>query len=65
MMSVSPISKNFSNLSAPEIAALQDLRYHRNVFIKGADKGWAVVVWDWENYIEEANRQLYDRGVQG
>ena len=55
VLSVMPIGKNFSNLSASELAALQDLRCDRNIVIEGADKGSAVVVWDREDYLEEAN----------
>ena len=29
-----------------------------SIFIKGADKGFAVVVWDTEDYIKEPEKQL-------
>ena len=56
-MSVSPEGKNFSNLSSSEQFPLQQLKSDRNIVIKEADKGSAVVVWDRGDYISEANRQ--------
>ena len=39
-----------------ELEAL--LKNDKSIFIKGADKESAVVVWDRENYIQEAEKQL-------
>ena len=39
------------------------LRDDPAIIIKGADKGSAVVVWDREDYLREANSQLSDKGV--
>ena len=33
------------------------------MIIKGADKGAAVIVWDREDYIKEASKQLEDKVV--
>ena len=63
VMSVSPEGKNFSNLSSSEQLSLKQLKSDRNIVIKEADKGSAVVVWDRGDYISEANRQLDDRKV--
>ena len=63
VMSVSPEGKNFSNLSPSEQLSLKQLKSDRNIVIKEADKGSAVVVWDRGDYISEANRQLDDRQV--
>ena len=63
VMSVSPEGKNFGNLSSSEQLYLKKLKSDRNIVIKEADKGSAVVVWDREDYISEANRQLDDRQV--
>ena len=63
VMSLSPEGKNFSNLSSSEQLSLKKLKSDRNIVIKEADKGSGVVVWDWEDYISEANRQLDDRQV--
>ena len=35
----------------------------RSIIIKGADKGSVVVVWDREDYLKEAYRQLDDKEV--
>ena len=63
VMSVSPKGKNFSNLSSSEQLSSKKLKSDRNIVIKEADKGSGVVVWDREDYISEANRQLDDRQV--
>ena len=63
VLSVSPDGKNFSNLSSCEQLCLKQLKCDRNIVIKEGDKGSAVVVWDREDYISEANRQLDDRQV--
>ena len=46
VMSVSPEGKNFCNLSSSEQLSLKQLKCDRNIVIKRADKGSAVVVWD-------------------
>ena len=35
----------------------------KNIVIKSADKGSAVVVWDREDYIKEAEKQLGDKDI--
>ena len=39
------------------------MKNDKNIVIKGADKGSAVVVWDKEDCIEEAEKQLGDSDV--
>ena len=46
------------NLSSGERRALNNLRTRRDIVIKPADKGSAVVVLSKEDYILEAERQL-------
>ena len=46
-------SKRFNNLTKKE----------QEAFIKGADKGSFVVLWDREDYLKEAYRQLDDKEV--
>ena len=46
------------NLSKEEWLAMKGLAEDRNIIIKPADKGSCVVVWDREDYIAEADRQL-------
>ena len=36
------------------------MKNDKNIVIKGADKGSAVVVWDKEDYIKEAEKQFGD-----
>ena len=43
--------------------ALYYLRDGKSVIIKEADKGSGVVVWDWEDYLPEAKKQLDDKEV--
>ena len=50
----------FSNLNADEWAALKSFRSRKDVTIKPADKGGAVVVWRTDLYKQEAARQLAD-----
>jgi len=47
-----------SNLSTEELAALKSLSKRKDVVIKAADKGGAVVVWRTDLYRQEAFRQL-------
>ena len=49
---------SYSNLSREEKQAMQSLRDDSSIVIKEADKGSAVVVWDREDYLQEASRQL-------
>ena len=52
------LKDKFNNLTSKERKALYDLKNDKNIIIKGADKGSAVVVWDREDYIKEAEKQL-------
>ena len=51
---------NYSNFSKEEWQAMRSLVNDRSVVIKKADKGSCAVVWDREDYIAEAERQLGD-----
>ena len=42
---------------------MYSLKNDNTIIIKGADKGSAVVVWDRENYLKEAHKQLPDEEV--
>ena len=53
----------FNNLTKSERKALYDLKNDKSIVIKSADKGSAVVVWDREDYIKEAEKQLGDEEV--
>ena len=54
-----PIPKH-DNLKPSERSALHSLQKRKDIVIKPADKGSAVVVMDREHYISEAERQLND-----
>ena len=42
---------------------MYSLEDDKSIIIKGADKGSAVIVWDREDYIKEATKQLEDKEV--
>ena len=42
---------------------MRNLQSDRNVIIKPADKGSAVVIWDRSDYLKEAEKQLSDRST--
>ena len=54
---------SYSNLTKGERNALYLLRADSSIIIKEADKGSAVVVWDREDYLREANSQLSGKDV--
>ena len=56
-------SERFSNLTKEEREALYSLKDDPSIIIKGANKGSVFAVWDREDYLEEANRQLDDKEV--
>ena len=50
----------FSNLSSEERAALKNLSKRRDIIVKAAEKGGALVVWRADLYQKEALQQLSD-----
>ena len=46
----------YNNINSNERQPLYDLKNGKNVVIKGANKGSAVVVWDREDCIKEAEK---------
>ena len=52
-----------TNLTRVERGAPFDLKNDKTIVIKGADKGSAVVVWDRDDYIQEAEKQLGDKEI--
>ena len=56
-------SKRFNNLTKDERNAMYSLKDDKSIIIKGADKGSVVIVWDREDYIKEATKQLEDKEV--
>ena len=62
-MTVEVPKDRFEILTESERKALYDLENDKIIVIKSADKGSAVVVWDREDYIKEAEKQLGDEQV--
>ena len=62
-MKVEVPKDKFNNLTNSERKALCDLKNDKSIVIESADKGSAVVVWDREDYIKEAEKQLGDEEV--
>ena len=53
----------YSNLSKEEWIAMRSLADDRSIVIKKADKGSCIVVWDRNDYLTEAEKQLEDPNV--
>ena len=62
-MSIEIPKDKYNNLTREERGALFDLKKDKTIVNKGADKGSAVVVWDSDDYIQEAERQLGDKEI--
>ena len=52
-----------SNLSGDKWKALRILADDRSIVIKSADRGSSVVIWDRDNYLQEASKQLQDTNI--
>ena len=63
LMSIEIPKDKYNNLTREERGALFDLKNDKTIVIKGADKGSAVVVWDRDDYIQEAEKQLGDKEI--
>ena len=57
LMKIEIPKDKYNNLTSKERQFLNDLKTDKNIVIKGADKGSAVVVWDRQDYIKEAEMQ--------
>ena len=53
----------YSNFTSEEWKALRSLADDKQIVIKKADKGSCVVIWDRDDYLVEAERQLKDENV--
>ena len=56
-------SLGYSNFSKEEWQAMRALANDRSIVIKKADKGLCVVIWDRNDYIAEAEKQLSDENI--
>ena len=52
---------NRFNITKEERKAITTLKNNKQIIIKPADKGGAIVLWDIESYIQEGNRQLANK----
>ena len=59
-MKATPVTPKFNNLSPAELKAPKELRSRRDIIIKPADKGSAVVVMNLSDYVSEGQCQLTD-----
>ena len=53
ILKIDETGQNYPNLTRVESEALQDLMYDKNIFIKPADKGSAIVIWDKQDHLKE------------
>ena len=56
-------SRRYNNLTKKERDDLYSLRDDSTIIVKCADKSLVVVVWDREDYLKKAYKQLEDREV--
>ena len=62
-MNIEIPQNKYNSLTREERRTLYDLKNHKNIVIKSTDKGSAVAVWDREDYIKEAEKQLGDKDI--
>ena len=53
----------YSNFTKEEWTAIRSLGDDRSIIIKKADRGSCMVVWDRNDYIAEAEKQLGDKNI--
>ena len=58
LMNIEIPQNKYNNLTREVRSAPYNLKSEKNIVIKSADKGSAVVVWDRDDYIKEAEKQL-------
>ena len=63
LMNIEIPQNKYNNLTREERSALYNLKNDKNIVIKSADKGSAVVVWDRNDCIKEAEKQLGDKEI--
>ena len=52
ILRIDEAGQNYHNLSEAEREALQDLKYDKNIVIKPAAKGSAIVILDKQDYLK-------------
>ena len=56
-------SLTYSNFTMEEWQAIIPVTDDRSIVIKKVDKGYCVVVWDRDDYLSEAEKQLFDQAI--
>ena len=62
-MNIEILQNKYNNLTREERRALHNLKNDKNIVVKSADKGSAIVVWDRDDYIKEDEEQLEDKDI--
>ena len=57
------MQNKYNNLTREEQSALYNLKNNKNIALKSADRGSAVVALDRDDYIKEAHKQLGDKYI--
>ena len=60
LMKIKIAKDKYNNLTSKEQQVVYDLKKDKNIVVKGAGKGFGVVVWDRGDYIKEVEKQLGD-----
>ena len=60
LLEYKPFSSKCSTISTAELQALNNLQNNSDLVTKPADKGWAIVLMNKQDYIRERLRQLND-----
>ena len=63
ILKIDETGQNYPNLTKAEREAQQDLVYDKNIVIKPADKGRAIVIWDKQDYLKKCQLQLSNKRV--
>ena len=63
LLSILPGKEEQFNLTREEYLTMRNLQDDRNVIIKSADKGSAVVIWNQNDYLKETKKQLSDKST--
>ena len=63
LMNIEIPQNKYNNLTREERSAFYNLKNDKNIVIKCADKSSAVAVWDRDDYIKEAEKQLGDKEI--
>ena len=53
----------YSNLTKEDWQAIRSLADDRSIVIKNVDKGFCIVVWERDDYLSEAEKQLCDKAI--